>query len=100
MKLPAIEEMQTITQKELENDADAIVEKVSTGLSPLRVLGEDGNNCIMMSWSQYLEFFGELYTSEEIAEIEKGCRELWEEEMREEYDFSNARKNPNAEKVK
>ena len=75
-----IEKLPTITQAEMEKDVDAFIARVLAEGGPIRILAEAGNDCIIMSWSRYLEWMGDLITPEEIAEIEEGCRKFWEEQ--------------------
>ena len=94
MRYTKIEEMYTVTEGELQRDPDAVVGMVTGGNSPIRILGNDGDSLVMMAWEQYKELFGSLHAPGELEEIEESCRKKREAEMREEYDFSNARENP------
>lgn len=79
MRYKKIEEMYTVTEGELQRVPDAVVEMVTTGTSPIRILGENGESLVMMAWTQYKERFGSLHAPGELEEIEKGCRKFGEE---------------------
>ena len=74
-----IDNMPIIFQAELEQETEIILQKAKE-IGPLRILGEDGREMILMSWTDFLEKFGCLYTAEEIAKIEEAYRKYGEHE--------------------
>lgn len=74
-----IERMPIIYQAEIEQETYTVLQKAKE-IGPLRILGEDGREMILMSWTDFLEKFGCLYTAEEIAKIEEACRKYGEHE--------------------
>lgn len=74
-----VEHMPLIYQAELEQETEAVLQKVKEN-GPVRVLGEDGRENILISWTDYWEKFGFLYTEEEITAIKAAIREVGEKE--------------------
>ena len=75
-----IDNMPIIYQAELEQETEIILQKAKD-IGPLRILGEDGRENILMSWADYWEKFGCLYTEEEIAAIKAAIKKAAEEEQ-------------------
>ena len=75
-----IDNMPIIFQAELEQETEIILQKAKD-IGPLRILGKDGRETILMSWTDYGEKFGRLYTEEEIAAIKAAIKKAAEEEQ-------------------
>lgn len=70
-----IEKLPSVTREELEQDVDAIMERVEAGESPILIRdGEKGD--LLFSWEDYLRRFSTLHTPEELAEIEAACSKM------------------------
>ena len=72
--------MPIICQAELEQETEIILQKAKD-IGPLRIIGEDGRENILMSWTDYWEKFGCLYTEDEIAEIKAAIKKAAAEEQ-------------------
>ena len=72
--------MPLIFQAELEQETEIILQKAKD-IGPLRILGEDGRENILMSWTDYWEKFGCLYTEEEAVAIKAAIKKAAEEEQ-------------------
>jgi len=75
-----IDNMPIIFQAELEQETEIILQKAKD-IGPLRILGEDGRENILMSWADYWEKLGRLYAEEEIAAIKAAIKKAAEEEQ-------------------
>lgn len=71
--------MPIIYQAELEQETEVILQKAKD-IGPLRILGEDGRENILMSWTDYWEKFGCLYTEEEAAALQEAFRKARDSE--------------------
>ena len=72
--------MPLIFQAELEQETEIILQKAKD-IGPLRILGEDGRESILMSWTDYWAKFGCLYTEEEVAAIKSAIKKAAAEEQ-------------------
>lgn len=61
----------TVTQTDFEKDPDAVLAKVKEEHIPILIKGNNGNDVVMISWNDYLDRFGRLYTEEELQKIEE-----------------------------
>ena len=75
-----IEKLPSVTREELEQDVDAVMERVENGESPILIRSAGTTDLLLFGWEDYLRRFPTLYTSEEIAEIEAACLEIKETE--------------------
>ena len=75
-----IEKLPSVTREELEQDVDAVMERVENGESPILIRSTGTTDLLLFGWEDYLRQFPTLYTPEEIAEIEAACLEIKETE--------------------
>ncbi len=75
-----IEKLPSVTREELEQDVDAVMERVENGESPILIRSTGPTDLLLFGWEDYLRQFPTLYTPEEIAEIEAACLEIKETE--------------------
>ena len=75
-----IEKLPSVTREELEQDIDAVMERVENGESPILIRSAGKTDLLLFGWEDYLNRFSTLYTLEEIAEIEAACLEIKETE--------------------
>ena len=75
-----IEKLPSVTREELEQDVDAVMERVENGESPILIRSAGTTDLLLFGWEDYLRRFPALYTPEEIAEIEAACLEIKETE--------------------
>ena len=75
-----IEKLPSVTREELEQDVDAVMERVENGESPILIRSAGTTDLLLFGWEDYLRQFPTLYTPEEIAEIETTCLEIKETE--------------------
>ena len=75
-----IEKLPSVTREELEQDVDAVMERVENGESPILIRSAGKTDLLLFGWEDYLNRFPTLHTSEEIAEIEAACLEIKETE--------------------
>lgn len=75
-----IEKLSSVTREELEQDVDAVMERVENGESPILIRSAGTTDLLLFGWEDYLRRFPTLYTPEEIAEIEAACLEIKETE--------------------
>ena len=75
-----IEKLPSVTREELEQDVDAVMERVENGESPILIRSAGITDLLLFGWEDYLRRFPTLYTLEEIAEIEAACLEIKETE--------------------
>lgn len=75
-----IEKLPSVTREELEQDVDAVMERVENGESPILIRSAGITDLLLFGWEDYLRRFPTLYTPEEIAEIEAACLEIKETE--------------------
>lgn len=75
-----IEKLPSVTREELEQDIDAVMERVENGESPILIRSAGTTDLLLFGWEDYLRRFPTLYTPEEIAEIEAACLETKETE--------------------
>ena len=75
-----IEKLPSVTREELEQDVDAVMERVENGESPILIRSTGTTDLLLFGWEDYLRRFPTLYTPEEIAEIEAACLETKETE--------------------
>lgn len=73
-----IEKLPSVTREELEQDVDAVMERVENGESPILIRSTGTTDLLLFGWEDYLRRFPTLYTPEEIAEIEAACLEIKE----------------------
>ena len=71
-----IEKLPSVTREELEQDVDAVMERVENGESPILIRSAGTTDLLLFGWEDYLRRFPTLYTPEEIAEIEAACLEI------------------------
>lgn len=71
-----IEKLPSVTREELEQDVDAIMERVEAGESPILIRDGEKGDILLFSWEDYLRRFSTLHTPEEIAEIEAACLKM------------------------
>ena len=71
--------MPIIYQAELEQETEVILQKAKD-IGPLHILGEDGRENILMSWTDYWEKFGCLYTEEEAVALQEAFRKARDSE--------------------
>ncbi|MEY8404402.1 hypothetical protein AALA54_13890 [Oscillospiraceae bacterium 44-34] len=76
-----IEKLPSVTREELEQDIDAVMERVENGESPILIRSAGTTDLLLFGWEDYLRQFPTLYTPEEIAEIEAACLEIKETEV-------------------
>ena len=62
-----LEDLPVVTQKEMETDIDAVLERVQE-TSPLRIVSDDGNDLLLFSYEDYkrrlISILGEKYFKE------------------------------------
>ena len=75
-----IEKLPSVTREELEQDIDAVMERVENGESPILIRSAGTTDLLLFGWEDYLRRFPTLYTPEEIAGIEAACLEIKETE--------------------
>lgn len=75
-----IEKLPSVTREELEQDVDAVMERVENGESPILIRSAETTDLLLFGWEDYLRRFPTLYTPEEVAEIEAACLEIKETE--------------------
>lgn len=75
-----IEKLPSVTREELEQDIDAVMERVENGESPILIRSAGTTDLLLFGWEDYLRRFPTLYTPEEITEIEAACLEIKETE--------------------
>ena len=75
-----IEKLPSVTREELEQDVDAVMERVENGESPILIRSTGPTDLLLFGWEDYLRRSPTLYTPEEIAEIEAACLEIKETE--------------------
>ena len=75
-----IEKLPSVTREELEQDIDAVMERVENGESPILIRSTGTTDLLLFGWEDYLRRFPTLYTPEEIAGIEAACLEIKETE--------------------
>lgn len=75
-----IEKLPSVTREELEQNVDAVMERVEDGESPILIRSTGTTDLLLFGWEDYLRRFPTLYTPEEIAEIEAACLEIKETE--------------------
>ena len=75
-----VEKLPSVTREELEQDVDAVMERVENGESPILIRSTGTTDLLLFGWEDYLRQFPTLYTPEEIAEIEAACLEIKETE--------------------
>lgn len=75
-----IEKLPSVTREELEQDVDAVMERVENGESPILIRSTGTTDLLLFGWEDYLRRFPTLYTPEEVAEIEAACLEIKETE--------------------
>ena len=75
-----VEKLPSVTREELEQDVDAVMERVENGESPILIRSAGKTDLLLFGWEDYLNRFSTLYTLEEIAEIEAACLEIKETE--------------------
>lgn len=73
-----IEKLPSVTREELEQDVDAVMERVENGESPILIRSTGTTDLLLFGWEDYLRRFPTLYTPEKIAEIEAACLEIKE----------------------
>lgn len=62
--------MPIVAQTEVEQETELVLAKAKA-IGPLRIRGTDGQDVILMTWSDYLNRFGELFETESIAAFKK-----------------------------
>ena len=75
-----VEKLPSVTREELEQDIDAVMERVENGESPILIRSAGTTDLLLFGWEDYLRRFPTLYTPEEITEIEAACLEIKETE--------------------
>ena len=75
-----LEKLPSVTREELEQDVDAVMERVENGESPILIRSAGTTDLLLFGWEDYLRRFPTLYTPEEITEIEAACMEIKETE--------------------
>lgn len=65
-----INNMPVIAQTEVEQETELVLAKAKA-IGPLRIRGTDGHDVILMTWSDYLDRFGELFETETITAFQK-----------------------------
>lgn len=75
-----VEKLPSVTREELEQDIDAVMERVENGESPILIRSAGTTDLLLFGWEDYLRRFPTLYTPEEIMEIEAACLEIKETE--------------------
>ena len=75
-----VEKLPSVTREELEQDVDAVMERVENGESPILIRSVGTTDLLLFGWEDYLRRFPTLYTPEEITEIEAACLEIKETE--------------------
>lgn len=71
-----IEKLPSITREELEQNIEAIIERVEAGESPILIRDRRKADALLFGWEDYLRRFSMLHTPEEIAEIEAACSKM------------------------
>lgn len=75
-----VEKLPSVTREELEQDVDAVMERVENGESPILIRSAGTTDLLLFGWEDYLRRLPTLYTPEEITEIEAACLEIKETE--------------------
>ena len=75
-----VEKLPSVTREELEQDVDAVMERVENGESPILIRSAGTTDLLLFGWEDYLRRFPTLYTPEEITEFEAACLEIKETE--------------------
>lgn len=68
-----IEKLPSVTREELEQNVDAIMERVEAGESPILIRSAGNADLLLFGWEDYLRRFSMFHTPEEIKEIEAAC---------------------------
>ena len=71
-----VEKLPSVTREELEQDVDAVMERVENGESPILIRSAGTTDLLLFGWEDYLRRFPTLYTPEEITEIEAAYLEI------------------------
>lgn len=67
-----IEKLYSVTREEFAEDVDAVLEKVKE-TSPILIRSKGEPDLLLFDYNHYMKLFGNLYTKEQIEEIEAGC---------------------------
>ena len=71
-----VEKLPSVTRDELEQNIDAILERVKGGESPILIRDGGKADALLFGWEDYWRRFSTLHTPEEIAEIEAACLKM------------------------
>ena len=71
-----VEKLPSVTREELEQDIDAVMERVENGESPILIRSAGTTDLLLFGCEDYLRRFPTLYTPEEITEIEAAYLEI------------------------
>ena len=75
-----VEKLPSVTRDELEQNIDAILERVKGGESPILIRDGEKADALLFGWGDYWRRFSTLHTPEEIAEIKVACLKMKETE--------------------
>ena len=74
-----LESLYTVSQAELEEDFERVLEKARSGCGPIRILCSNESDILLFDWNDYMERFHNLYTEADLAAIEKACQTTCDE---------------------
>ncbi|MBP1546103.1 MAG: hypothetical protein MR503_08570 [Oscillospiraceae bacterium] len=70
-----LDTLYTVTEDEFGGNVDYYLELSENGTSPIRIKCNNGKDLLLFEWNDYLNRFKDVYTKEQIEEIERACRE-------------------------
>lgn len=70
-----LDTLYTVTEDEFGGNVDYYLELSEKGTSPIRIKCNSGKDLLLFEWNDYLNRFKDVYTKEQIEEIERDCRE-------------------------
>lgn len=70
-----LDTLYTVTEDEFGGNVDYYLEFSEKGTSPIRIKCNNGKDLLLFEWNDYLNRFKDVYTKEQIEEIERACRE-------------------------
>ncbi len=74
-----LDNLYTVTEDEFGGNVDYYLELAENGTSPIHIKCNNGKDLLLFEWNDYLNRFKDVYTKEQIEEIEQACREYEKE---------------------
>ena len=69
--------IEVVTQQELEQDFNKILDRVDSSESPFLIITETGPDLLLFEWEDYWSRFGYYYTQGEKERVEAECQERY-----------------------